>query len=233
MIFLQPQTRPRQIFSIPENLLRLTVTLNVYKFKAMSDERTVPTRAYDLLTDTERQAVDDYVSYAVKEQHRLSERIIHALYKPIPTEYIKRSRDALYKPLLKAAVAERIKEEATQQDISPDKVINEHAAIAFSDIYSYYQPDSFGQLALSPIDSLTSEQRKAVKSIEIKPGMYGVHTKLVLHDKHASLKAMGEMMGLVAPDRPPPLLEYVKPPEATRQLTEQAPEKAYAELLGE
>lgn len=194
---------------------------------------TVPTTAYDLLTPQERAAVDEYVAYAVRQQHVKGERIIHALYLPIPSEYIRRSKDALYKPLVLAAVAEQIRQAANQQDISPDRVISEHVAIATSKLHDYYHAGEFGTLMPKAIHELTEEQKKAVKSIEIKPGPFGISHKIVLHEKHASLKALGEMMGLVAPDKPPALREYVKPPEAERLLTDQAPERAYAELLAE
>lgn len=191
----------------------------------------VPTTAYDLLTPQEREAVDEYVNYAIRQQHAKGERIIHALYSPIPSEYIRRSKDALYKPLVLAAVAEQIRKAANDQDISPDRVIAEHVAIATSTLHDYYEQGEFGTLSPKPISQLTAEQKKAVKSIEIKPGPFGISHKIVLHEKQASLKALGEMMGLVAPDRPPALVDYVKPPEATRLQLDKVPEKAYAELL--
>lgn len=193
----------------------------------------VPTTAYDLLTAQEREAVDEYVSYAIRQQHAKGERIIHALYIPIPSEYIRRSRNALYKPLVLAAVAEQIRKAANDQDISPDRVIAEHVAIATANLHDYYHPGEFGTLTPKAIHELTLEQKKAVKSIEIKPGPFGISHKIVLHEKQTSLKALGEMMGLVAPDKPPALVNYVKPPEAERQVLERAPERAYAELLAD
>lgn len=194
----------------------------------MSD--AIPTTAYDLLTEAEREAVDAYVNYAIEIQHSKRERIIHALYIPIPHEYIKRSRDALYKPLVRAAVAERIKKAAADQDISPDRVIQEHASIAFSNLADYVEVAGFGEFKVKDISTISPEKMAAVKSIETKPGMYGIQTKIVLHDKHPSLKAMGEMMGLVAPDKPPALIEYVRPPADTKQVDKE-PEKAYIDLL--
>ena len=54
-------------------------------------EEIYPTRAYDLLTDIERAAVDEYVNFAVTQQRAKRERIAMALNLPIPTEYIRRS----------------------------------------------------------------------------------------------------------------------------------------------
>ena len=190
----------------------------------------IPTTAYTLLEPHERHIVDEYVQYAVSEQNRKRERIIHSLSLPIPTEYIRRSKSALYKPLLRAAVSERLKEEADDQDISPSKVIAEHAAIAFSNISDYIESTGFGDFKVKSLENMPAGKMGAVKSIETKPGMYGLATKVVLHDKLSSLKAMGEMMGLIAPDKPRPLLEYVKPPESKSD-KEDVPEEEYMQLL--
>lgn len=191
----------------------------------------IPTRAYDLLNELEKRSVDEYVEYAVNEQHRKRERIVHALHLPIPTEYIRRSKDALYKPLVLAAVAERLRELADEQDISPSRVIKEHASIAFSNIEDYIDAGAFGQIQVKDINRISTEKMAAVKSIEVKPGAFGLHTKIIMHDKHPSLKAMGELMGLVAPDKPPALFEYVQPPKVHDELTARAPDKLYSDML--
>lgn len=190
-----------------------------------------PTMAYDLLTDVERQAVDEYINYAVAEQHRKRERIIHALDRPIPNEYLVRSKDRLYKPLVLAAVAERIKEMSLAEDISPDRVIQEHAAIATSKLSDYLEPAGFGTFQLKPMEGITPAHWAAVKSLETKAGPFGLSAKIVLHDKHPSLKALGEMMGIVSPDQPPALREYIAPPQALKSDNLSAPVEIYQELL--
>lgn len=190
-----------------------------------------PTTAYSLLKADEQHIVDDYVQYAINEQHRKRERIIHALSFPIPTEYVRRSKGVIHKPLILAAVAEKLREAADEQDISPSRVIAEHASIAFSSLSDYIQPTGFGTFAVKDLVDIPHDKMGAVKSIETKPGMYGMATKVVLHDKHPSLKAMAEMMGLVAPDKVAPLLEYVKPPAAVEDKAVDISEQVYIELL--
>lgn len=190
-----------------------------------------PTTAYSLLDVQEREAVDNYVKYAIGEQERLRERIVHALHKPIPSEYIRRSRDALYRPLVRAAVAEKLSEAARDQDMSPDRVIREHAGIAFSDISDYLEDAGFGEMRVKNLMQLPPSKRGAVKSIESKPSPFGLHTRVVLHDKLPSLKVLGELMGLVAPDKPPVLGEYARPPAAVEQSNRDAPEQEYQLLL--
>lgn len=175
-----------------------------------TDEIT-PTSVYNLLNPEERKIVDDYVTYAINEQNRLRERILMALKKPIPTEYIRRSKNALYKPMLRAAIAERIKEEAGKQDISPDRVIREYSTIAFSNPGDFLSTVDFGEVKLKPLDSIPEYKLGAIKSIEMTPTQFGIKCKLVLQDKLPALKALAEMMGIVAPDKPPALREYIAP----------------------
>jgi hypothetical protein len=194
-------------------------------------EPVITTRANDLLESNEKSMVDEYVKYAVGEQLRKRERIFFALFLPIPSEYIRRTRHSLMRPLMRAAIAERIKEEAGAQDISPDRVIAEHAGIAFSNMEDYLELTLNGEVKLKDLNSIGRAKMQAVKSIECKPTMMGMQTKVVLHDKHPSLKALGEMMGLVAPDQPPALAGYATPHKKDAKQVEMAPEKQYIELL--
>lgn len=191
-----------------------------------------PTRAYDLLTDIERRAVDEYVDFAVGQQRAKHERILLALNLPIPTEYIKRSRQALNRPVLRAAIAERIIEVSRQEDISPDRAVREFSAIAFSDITDYLQTGYFGEPSLKPLAEIPPDKAGAIKSIECQPGHMGTRWKITMHDKLPALKTLTDMMGVTAPDRPPVLVNYVKQElrdEQAKQLT--APEAEYTELL--
>jgi hypothetical protein len=196
----------------------------------MEHTTATPTRAYDLLEPFERQAVDDYVKYAVDQQSHKRQRIALALSQPIPSEIVRRSKGALTKPLVRAAVAEKLQAAADKEDLSPDRVIAEHAQIAFSNIGDYLYQLPLGDLAVKPLDTIPREALAAVKSMKTIPSLYGVRTEITLHDKHPSLKIMAELMGLVAPDTPPVLRDYVRPvkTEAERSAV---PEDAYAALL--
>jgi hypothetical protein len=199
----------------------------------MTDTSEVyPTRAYDLLTDIERRAVDEYVEFAVGQQRAKHERILMALNLPIPTEYIRRSRQALNRPVLRAAIAERIIEVSRQEDISPDRAVREFSAIAFSDITDFLQTGYFGEPSLKPLTEIPADKAGAIKSIECQPGHMGTKWKITMHDKLPALKTLTDMMGVTAPDRPPVLVNYVKQElrdEQAKQLT--APEAEYTELL--
>ena len=191
-----------------------------------------PTSAYDLLDPTERAAVDEYVEFALKQQRSRHQQLLGALNMPIPNEYIRRSRQALYRPLLRAAIAERIKEEARREDISPDRAVHEYAAVAFSDMTDYLKAGYYGEPVIKDLREIPPEKAGAIKSIECKPGQMGMSWKITLHDKLPALRTLSEMMGYVAPERPAVLKEYVSQElqDAQRKAIE-APEAEYTELL--
>lgn len=196
----------------------------------MTEQISTPTRAYDLLEHHERQAVDEYVQFSINQQNRLRQRIALALNNFIPSEYVRRSKGVLAKPLARAAVAEKLTEAANEQDLSPDRVIAEHAAIAFSNIADYLNVMPFGDFSVKSLNEIPRAAMAAVKSMKTIPSPYGIRTEITLHDKHPSLKAMGELMGLVAPDKPPALADYSKPPVKSAQ-ENAVPEAAYVALL--
>ena len=199
----------------------------------MTDTQEIyPTRAYDLLTDSEREAVDGYVEFAVKQQRASHQRVLAALNMPIPSEYIRRTRQALNRPVLRAAIAERIIEIAGQADISPDRAIHEYATVAFSDITDYLRAGYYGEPVLKDIHDIPPSKAGAIKSIECQPGHMGTKWKITLHDKLPALRELADLMGMNAPERPPVLAEYAKQEirEEQRKAVV-APEAEYTELL--
>ena len=191
-----------------------------------------PTRAYDLLTDTEREAVDNYVDFAVRQQRANHQRVLAALNLPIPSEYIRRTKQALNRPVLRAAIAERITEIAAEGDISPDRAIHEYATVAFSDITDYLRAGYYGEPVLKDLSEIPASKAGAIKSIECQPGQMGTKWKITLHDKLPALKTLTDLMGMTASERTPVLADYAKQEireEQRRTIT--SPESEYTELL--
>lgn len=196
-----------------------------------TDENVKPTRAYDLLTDAERVVVDEYVSYVIEMQRHRRERIALALDYHIPAEFLRRSRGLLAKPIPRAALAERIREEANRQDLSPDRVIEEYRRIAHASMEDYFEPSPFGDMQLKHMHKIPSHLWSAVKGVEITPTMNGMKTRLVLYDKREALAALARLQGLIAPDTPPLLEEYSTDKGEQRRLMGSTPESVYAEML--
>lgn len=189
-----------------------------------------PTTAYDLLEQIERDIVDDYVQHVVNEQHSKRQRIAIALSLPIPSEFVRRSKGALNKPLVRVAVQERIQSLADDEDLSPSRVIREYAAIAHAKIKDYAETAEFGELRYKRVEDIPDEIAGAIKTIKQVPTAYGNRIEITLHDKLPALKVMAELMGLVAPDKPAPLRDYAVPQQDKKQLTH-APADAYTQLL--
>lgn len=194
-----------------------------------------PTSAYDMITEAERAVLEEYVSYAVTEQQRKRQRVDLALNLPVPAEFMRKGRECFAKPVVLAALRERLLEESARRDISPDRVIREYGKIAFSDISDYLEQGSWGTVQLKDFANVSADKLGAIKSVETRMGSNGAtQVKLVLHDKFPALKALAELMGLAAPDAPPALEGYVKQEiRSMEQAALQAPEAEYEELLEE
>lgn len=186
--------------------------------------------AYDSLTQSEKQAVDEYVQFAAQEQRNKREPISGALIKPIPTEWILKTHRVLSRPVPMAAVVERLKQLADAEDMSPDKVVREYITIGTSDIGDFMTYNGYGQLVMKSLNEIDPIKRRAIKKIETRSTQYGPSTTLTLHDKLPALAALAEMMGFVAKDKQPVLQEYVAPKKLKAEENE-LPEASYQELL--
>ncbi len=183
-----------------------------------------PSNAYDLLDDADRQVIDEYCLLLAGECRRRGERIANVLSRPIPGEMIRRSRGALLKPLVRAAIAERLQEMANAQDISPSRVVREHAALAFSNMADYVRVGLFGEVIID-LSRCTREQMASVKTIDITDEPKGRKVKLTLYDKQPSLVALAAVMAM------PLITEPARAGAAARLAHGDNAEKAYSNLL--
>lgn len=186
--------------------------------------------AYDTLTQNEREAVDAYVEYAAATQRSNHEPISGAMLKPIPNEWILKTHRVLSRPVPMVAVVERLKQLSDAEDVTPDKVVREYITIGTSDMGDFLKRDGFGSLTIKNLNEIDPMKRRAIKKIESRMTNSGPSVTITLHDKLPALRALSEMMGLVAPDKAPVLQEYVAPKQLKAE-TEQLPEVAYQELL--
>lgn len=219
-----------RISSLHTKNLRLPHYHYMLYYQCMENS-SAPTKAYDLLEERERKIVDEYLQYAISTQKNRGERIALALSYPISSEHVKYSRGLLAKPLVRVALAEKIQEAADEEDLNPQRVIREHASIAFSNLQDFIETQPFGDFTLKNISEIPREKMAAVKSIKAAPTINGMRTEIHMHDKIQSLKILAELMGLVAPDAPPVLEEYTSKALPTDAAATDAPEEEYARLL--
>ena len=161
--------------------------------------------AYRQLRPAEKAFVDAYVERVERDAARAGERISLALHRAIPASVVEASRGLLDRPMVRAAIAERINDIAAQNELTPHRVIREWMAIAFSSVGDYMEVGEDGQPWFD-LTKCTPEQLAAIKSIKIEENGDGLSRpkrrkfEFVLHDKIAGLEALAKYMGLMQPD---------------------------------
>lgn len=198
--------------------------------------------AYDSLNPLEKSAVDSYVEAVKIHAAQNNELIIHALNRQIPNDVIARSRGQLEKPIVLAAIHDKITELAQEQDLSPKRILKEHMHLAMSNMLDYIKFDTFIDRKTNVVTNLprvdfkdcSREQMAAVKKIKVTHGMFGVDVSLELHSKQSHLEILGRMMGLEEPDNPV-YIKHIAAPKDIKPLastaTQAEAERAYTELL--
>lgn len=163
--------------------------------------------AYRQLTAPEKAFVDAYVADVERQAQRANERISLALGRPIPPEVIDAAEGMLERPMVCAAITERITDIAAETELSPHRVVREYMAVAFSSMAHYMQVDEWGEPSFD-LTKCTPEQLAALKSFEIETTGDGltrarkVKYKFTLHDKMAGLDFLAKYMGLTLPENP-------------------------------
>lgn len=189
--------------------------------------------AYDNLTVQERETVDQFVKACELYAQKNNELLIWALNRPIPPDVVNRSRGILEKPLVLAAIHEKIRDLANDQDLAAKRVLREQILIATSNMQDFIDFDINGKPRIT-VDNATREKMAAVKTLKINNTLFGQTIELQLHSKEAALNNLSKMMGLDQPDNPIYLAHIAKPsdikPLAATTLPAEA-ENAYIELL--
>lgn len=203
--------------------------------------------AYRQLNSVERTFVDAAVAEFERIAHTKSERIALALTRPIPPAITERSRGMLDKPMVTAAIAERVNEISAANDLTVPRMIKEMMSVGLASMGDYIRyedkPDEinggFTTIPVLDITACTPEQMAAIKSIEIEESGDGMSRplkrkiKMVLHDKLAAMKMLGEMMGMLASDNPYWRAETARstPPTLPAGASAQQAGEAYAAMI--
>lgn len=190
-----------------------------------------PTSAYSLLTPPEKLIVDEYVSYVIMTQRQKRERIALALNYPIPSEFTMRSRGLILKPIPRAALTERIKEEAQKQDLSPDTLIQEYYNLAYSNMADYVTKGNYGEVSVKPLETIPREKLAAIKRVTSRMTTKGIETIVEMHDKRGAMDVLAKLMGMVHNDGAPLLEDYATNNKQHNQMLLDAPEDIYASMI--
>lgn len=160
---------------------------------------------YRQLDPAARAMVDDLISRIEKASDLTGQALFDILAGYQPTE---RELAFIARPIVKAAIYERVRDLTEAQNISARRIIKEIAAIAFGNIDHFRRPggqlhDTLGpdphvMAGLFELEYATPEQRAAVKEVEIEEQARTgkIKTKIKLHDKLGALRMLGQIQGL-------------------------------------
>lgn len=161
--------------------------------------------AYKQLSHAERSFVDQAVMGIEIAAHRAGEKISYALNRPVPDDVVNRAPEGyLTRPLVTAAITERIVQIASERELTGERVIKELMSISFANIGNYirYENDA----PYFDLTDCTPEQLAAVKSIKIKSTGDGMtlsgktEIEVQFHEKIPAIKLLGEYLGLFTGD---------------------------------
>lgn len=167
--------------------------------------------AYKQLQPAERSFVDGLVRELEHAAQRAGERISLALNRPLPPHIVASdTKDMLLRPVVTAAITERVNQIAADNELTPQMWIKHAMACAFSNMANYIDIDQFDGTASIDLSRCTPEQMMAIESIEVEGnGVDGFNrgngkqkVKIKLHSKSAFMQMIGKYMGLVEPENP-------------------------------
>lgn len=196
--------------------------------------------AYRQLKHEERAFVDAVVSELEHAAHRSGDRVSLALNKPLPSEIVERSNGFLERPMVTAAITERINEIAAKQELTVHRMVREMMAVSFSNLGDYMSHDEYGNPVFD-LTKCTPEQLAAIKTVDIEEVGDGISVplkrkvKLTLHDKLGGMKMLGQYMGILEPDNPHwnADIARTKARSVSKEATTREAADEYAKMIGD
>lgn len=196
--------------------------------------------AYRQLSAVERSFVDAAVREIENQAQRAGERISFALNRTIPTHIVNQSKGMLEKPLVNAAITERILTIAAEQELTASRLIKELLAVSTANIGNYMSFDE-NDNPVFDLSKCTPDQLAAIKSVEVESNANALSAaskskvKVIFHDKLPAIKMLGEYIGLWNVDNPHFKAEQARAADKSELPDTATPEQAadaYARYLG-
>ncbi len=156
--------------------------------------------AYRQITPVEKSFVDKYVEEIETRSTRERRRVSEYLGSSVTAEEIERSDGLLIRPLVNAAIAERLAKISADRELSADRVLKEWISLAFSNQSDYMTTDHSGEPRYD-LTKVAPEQMAAVKKVKFTRSPSGAEQlEFELYDKIAALRVLSDMVGLTSPD---------------------------------
>lgn len=160
------------------------------------------TPAYRQILPVEKAFVDTYLNKMETTAVKRGCSLYDVMRETPPDDLDDRIKAMLMKPLVRAAIAERVRDITEDMQLSAYRVLKEVQTIALSNINDYMEIGEDG-IPTPSFDKCTPEQMAAVKSIELEVSPRGGRKfKFTLHDKIGSLGNLMKYMGLLESDNP-------------------------------
>ncbi len=157
--------------------------------------------AYRLLSAAEKAFVDEYVGQVERAADKTGEQISLALYRPIPPALVEASGGLLTRPMVLAAISERITQIAADTELTDRRIVKELTNIAFSNMNDYLEICPLTGRPTFNLAQCTPEQMAAVKTIKHEVTSLGAERlEFVTHDKLKALDMLARIRGLLTED---------------------------------
>lgn len=153
--------------------------------------------AYFQIDGMERAFVDGYVADIERHAAKNGQRLLAVLRSYSPGDLDQRSLTLLARPLVRAAIADRVREIADLADVSTYRTLKEVTAIAYANMGNYMSVNEYGEPEVD-LSKCTPEQLTAIQSFEVEwSPRGGKKIKFKLHDKIAGLRMVMDYQGLL------------------------------------
>lgn len=184
-------------------------------------ERVTFASAYNQLQPSEREFVDAFLRSLDIEAQKRFERVTTTLERVVSTIDLQaldsRARDQFAKPIIQAAIRERVEDMARERDLTPDRIMREQAKIGFATIRAFFPRVGEDGHPIFDASNATEMDWAAVSHVKIEEtyGRNGTTRKidLKMHAKQAALDAMAKWTGLDKPDNAEASAYRSLPPE--------------------
>ena len=186
--------------------------------------------AYRQLRPSEKAFVVGYIDALEKEYDRRGERLSNALHRPIDADTVAQSRGMLEKPMVIAAISERILQIAQDSELSPQKVLRGLMTLYNTSLANFQTIGEDG-MPYYDFSLATPEQLWAIQHLKYKPaGPRGPgELEIKLPDRIRISELLLKIMGVLDGDGEFYRRETARPVNATIQAGGDAAD-AYAKL---
>ena len=156
--------------------------------------------AYNSINEFERQIVDSFIKYASEASEKQNCSVLEIMQKPLPQSIIAESRGAIEKPLVQAAIVEKLNDVENARFLDKNRIIKEHNLLAFSNMADYVKINQYNQPEIA-LENLSREKMAAIQKIKITNTLLGTTIELKLYDKQNSLQFISKLVNLEQVER--------------------------------